>query len=126
MNKCYDWDNNLFKYKRHYDAFVYALRVIENSELFPFLEMVILFGSCARGEASYSSDVDLLLIFSERIESVPRYLKKYRILRSEASVNELNDAEVDFKLCIGNSWLTSTATIYQCIRRDGIVIWERD
>lgn len=119
-------NNFNFKHHKQEDAFKYAMDAIQKSELYPYLQKIILFGSCARGEETENSDIDLLLVFSEDIKNVPRYLKLYRILRSMATSDELYDAEADLKFCIGDDWITSDATIYRCIRKDGVVVWKRN
>ena len=49
---------------RQEQALHYALNAIKKSPISPFVTDVILFGSCARGEEKYSSDVDLLLVLT--------------------------------------------------------------
>jgi predicted nucleotidyltransferase len=112
------------KYPKHEKAITYALEQIKQSELLPYIQDVILFGSVARGEEREDSDIDLLLVLSEDIKQVEGYRKKCRLLKSLISSDELYDAETDLKICIGNEWETSFATIYQCIQRDGVNIWK--
>ena len=112
------------KYPRHEKAIQYAMNQITLSNLAPFVDDVILFGSCARGEESIDSDVDLLLVLSEKVKNFNGYIKQCRILKSFISSDELHDAETDLKICIGNEWGTSSSTIYQCIRKDGVSIWK--
>lgn len=114
------------KYQIHKDAIGYALTTILSSVLFPCLQRIVLFGSVARGTETKESDIDLLLVFSKDIENIPDYLKQYRNLKSDVSSDDLFAAECDLKFCIEDEWLTSDATIYQCIRKDGIVLWERN
>lgn len=47
--------------KRQRDAAEYALRTIQSSCIRPYIKTIYLYGSCARGEEKYSSDVDLFL-----------------------------------------------------------------
>ena len=62
--------------KRQRDAAEYALRTIQSSCIRPYIKTIYLYGSCARGEEKYSSDVDLFLELSESFRSRPE-LKKY-------------------------------------------------
>lgn len=114
------------RYQPQKDAYLFALDAIKQSPLYPFLQRIILFGSCARGEERFDSDVDLLLVFDAEIKNVPDYRRMYRALRVAASSDELYAAETDLKLAIGNAWETSNETIYHCIRKDGICVWERN
>lgn len=68
----------------------------------------------------------LLLVFDAEIKNVPDYRRMYRALRVAASSDELYAAETDLKLAIGDEWEASNETIYLCIRKDGICIWERN
>lgn len=113
-------------YQPQKEALSFALDVISQSPLYPFLQRIILFGSCARGEERFDSDVDLLLVFDAEIKNVPDYRRMYRVLRVAASSDELYAAETDLKLAIGNAWEASNETIYHCIRKDGICVWERN
>lgn len=114
------------KYQIHKDAIGYALTTILSSVLFPCLQRIVLFGSVARGTETKESDIDLLLVFSKDVENIPDYLKQYRNLKSDVSSDDLFATECDLKFCIEDEWLTSDATIYQCIRKDGIILWERN
>ena len=61
--------------KRQRNAAEYALRAIQSSCIKPYIKTIYLYGSCARGEEKYSSDVDLFLELSESFRSRPE-LKK--------------------------------------------------
>ena len=112
-------------YQPQKDAFLYALNVIEQSSLYPYLKQIILFGSCARGEERFDSDVDLLLVVDAGIRDLADYKRMYRKLRVDVSSDDWRTVETDLKLTIGDEWETSNATIYLCIRKDGICVWER-
>ena len=49
------------KSQRQRNAAEYALKVIQSSCIKPYIQSIYLYGSCARGEEKYSSDVDLFL-----------------------------------------------------------------
>ena len=49
------------KSQRQRTAAEYALKVIQSSCIKPYIQSIYLYGSCARGEEKYSSDVDLFL-----------------------------------------------------------------
>ena len=53
------------KSQRQRTAAEYALKVIQSSCIKPYIQSIYLYGSCARGEEKYSSDVDLFLELSE-------------------------------------------------------------
>lgn len=105
-------------------ALDYALNYIENSVLKPYIAAVYLFGSCARGEEHFDSDVDLLVEFTEDFEEHKKdFRKDILLLRSNISSDELHDAETDLKIVIGKEWENSKMFFYKDIRKEGINVW---
>ena len=88
--------------KRQRNAAEYALRTIQSSCIKPYIKTIYLYGSCARGEEKYSSDVDLFLELSESFRSRPEHKKYLYLLKSEVSSEELDDAETDLKIVFEN------------------------
>ncbi|MCC2255561.1 nucleotidyltransferase domain-containing protein [Ruminococcus sp. CLA-AA-H200] len=105
--------------RRSNEAIQYALKTIGKSEIAPFVKAVYLYGSCARQEQSYGSDVDLLL------ELVPNYeinTKHVVSLKSELNKNnKLPDIEV--KIVIGSDWHNDQGLFYKNIQKEGIKLW---
>ena len=93
--------------KRQRDAAEYALRTIQSSCIRPYIKTIYLYGSCARGEEKYSSDVDLFLELSESFRSRPE-LKKYLYL---------------LKIVVGDDWKRNKMLYYTNVRKEGIQIW---
>ena len=105
--------------KRSHCAIQYALRQIKKSPV--AVTKLILFGSCARRQQAFSSDVDLLLEVSENIpEDFRTELVK---LRSMVTPGDADAPEVDLRIVIGNAWEKNPMLYYKNIRRDGIDIW---
>ena len=105
--------------KRSHCAIQYALRQIKKSPV--AVTKLILFGSCARRQQAFSSDVDLLLEVSENIpEDFRTELVK---LRSMVTPVDADAPEVDLRIVIGNAWEKNPMLYYKNIRRDGIDIW---
>ena len=126
MNAASDAVLQKLHYQPQKDAYLFALNAIKQSPLYPLLQRIILYGSCARGEERFDSDVDLLLVFDAEIKNISDYRRMYRALRVAVSSDELHAVETDLKLAIGDEWKTSNETIYLCIREDGICVWKRD
>lgn len=104
-------------------ALEFALDVISNSPLKPYISAIFLYGSCARGEENEDSDVDLLLEFKEEFEEHKKELKKeILLLKSEVTDDELFSAETDLKIVIGQEWKKSNMFFYKNIRKDGILV----
>lgn len=103
----------------------YAVNVIKNSPVAPFVKALYLYGSCARGEQRYDSDVDLFLELSPDCDT-----KKYKddviLLKGKVSPVDINMAEVDLKVVIGNQWKKNQMLYYQNILKEGVDIWQKD
>ena len=106
--------------KRQRNAAEYALRAIQSSCIKPYIKTIYLYGSCARGEEKYSSDVDLFLELSESFRSRPELKKYLYLLKSEVSSEELDDAETDLKIVVGDDWKRNKMLYYTNVRKEGI------
>lgn len=108
---------------RHYFAIQYALHVLYTSYS-DAIDDVILYGSCARREQKYDSDVDLLIILKPEAEVRP-----HRI-RTEVDSAKLDIPEVDshfYRKSVDENLKTQPNNCYwNEIRRDGISIWQND
>lgn len=110
--------------ERHKNAIKYAVESIKNSPLSVYVQNVILFGSCARNEQKYTSDIDLLLVLKEEFSSEKERLRvPLRLIKSDVMTGELDDPDVDLKIVIGDEWENSPMLFYQLIRKEGISLW---
>ena len=109
--------------QRQRNAAEYALKVIQSSCIKPYIKTIYLYGSCARGEEKYSSDVDLFLELSESFLSRPELKKYLYLLKSEVSSDELDDAETDLKIVVGDEWKKNKMLYYANVRKEGIQLW---
>ena len=100
--------------KRQRDAAEYALRTIQSSCIRPYIKTIYLYGS---------SDVDLFLELSESFRSRPELKKYLYLLKSEVSSEELDDAETDLKIVVGDDWKRNKMLYYTNVRKEGIQIW---
>lgn len=100
----------------------YAIKTIMESPLASYVERLILYGSCARNQQTYNSDVDLLLVLSTKIDN-KKYHDELIMLKSSVIPCELDLPEVDLTIVIGNAWESNPMLYYQNIRREGIDVW---
>lgn len=121
MHIIYD---NFPKSKRHYDAACYAIEQLKNNVLSPYIEKVLLFGSCARGEETWSSDVDLCIILNKSVKTLPKYSVLMHMMKGILSDADLSSVEVDTKIFIGNDWETSDMLFCKNVKKDGKLLWE--
>lgn len=111
-------------YKERSDKAVdYALSEIKKADIAPYVRQVYLYGSCARNEQSYGSDVDLLLELDEAFESVERKAAMISELRGRLSQLDDSLPEIEVKLVIGNKWKTDNTIFFTNIRKDGEKLW---
>lgn len=102
----------------------YAITQIKQSKLAPFVQNLYLYGSCARNEQDYDSDVDLLLELSPKIDK-KLYFEDMLILKSKVVPVDDLLPEVDLKIEIGDNWKNNSMLYYQNIRKEGIQIWKK-
>ena len=114
-----------YKKKRSALSLKKACVLIENSMLEPFVERLILYGSTARGEQTYNSDIDLLLVLTKTKE-LQKYKKYIYMLKSELTSMDQDLPDVDLNIVIGNDWEKNEDLYYQDIRKDGIDIWKKE
>lgn len=103
----------------------YAVNVIRKSSIAPFVKALYLYGSCARGEQTYGSDVDLFLELQPDFDT-----KKYKddviLLKGRVSPTDINMAEVDLKVVVGDDWRRNQMLYYQNILKEGVDIWQKN
>ena len=108
--------------KRHQEALEYALNVIRNSPVFPYVVNVYLYGSCAKKTETRDSDVDLLMELHPTVESNEDLRQPLRILKSDVMTDSIEDPEVDLKIVVGDEWRSSSMTFFKNVRKDGILL----
>lgn len=100
--------------KRHLEAIQQCISIILQ-EAFP-IEKIVLFGSCARSQSRYESDIDLLLIVKELPSS-------REIRRLKMKLGDRIGLEVDLKISTVEAFASSTDFFINNIKRDGVTVW---
>lgn len=101
----------------------YAISIIKESRILPFVDKLLLYGSCARRDQRYDSDVDLFLVLKPNI-NLDVYRDNLIRLKGDVSPLEFDLPEVDLHTTVGNAWETSNMLYYQNVRKDGIEIYK--
>lgn len=101
----------------------YAVDKIRKSNIAPFVKKLYLYGSCARNEQKYTSDVDLLLELREDFDSL-KFKDDIILLKGSVTPSDLNLPEIDLKVVVGDSWRQNKMLYYQNIKTEGIDLWE--
>lgn len=108
---------------RHQHALRYAINMVQQSALKPYVKDLILYGSCARNEQKYSSDIDLLLVLDEKFLEDQTLRTPMRLLKSQVSTDDIEDPEVDLKIVVGDEWKSNHMQYFKNIRKEGISVW---
>jgi predicted nucleotidyltransferase len=77
------------------------------------VECVILYGSCAMGDYSYSSDVDLLVVVKDLAFNT-------RLLRTTCTPDDYTLPDVDTHFITSQSYHNGDSTYLHIIRKEGI------
>ena len=114
------------KSNRHEIALKKAEEKIFQSNLARYAKELYLYGSTARGEEKWDSDIDLLLVLEPDGYSSRDIKKDIIYLKGTISGDEPDDPEVDLKVVTGDEWRTSGQTYYNNILREGKMLWQRN
>lgn len=109
--------------KRHQEALDYALATIKKSPIYPYITALYLYGSCARGEEKWNSDIDLFIVLDETYKQHKELQTDLLLLKASVSTDGLYDVETDLRTVIGDNWLHADTLFYKNIRKDGILLW---
>lgn len=112
------------KTKRHQEAAQYALEQIKQSKVFPYVKALILYGSCAKKQEQWNSDVDLFLLLDPDMRNQEEMHRNLRLLRSDVTTDDISMPEVDLHVAYLDDWNMQVKNrFYQNIREDGITLW---
>ena len=108
---------------RHLRALKYAKAKIIRSSLSKYVKDVILYGSTARGQAGFSSDVDILMILDEKIRKYKRYNDAIRYLKGNISTDDYSLPEADLHVVFEDTWKNDNSAYLSNVRNEGFSIW---
>lgn len=114
-NVIYELENNnpILKPFRTFDNISSLIPLIE--EIKPLSRKIILFGSCARGEDTVNSDIDLFILADEEKEKVKELIDKANI---ERQINYVTVDTIEFMELENND-----KVFFDEIMK-GIILWE--
>ena len=111
---------------RHALALQSAKQKILRSKLSLYAKELYLYGSAARGEVRWDSDIDLLLVLDPSQKNSRELKREIIYLKGSLTDEEVDAPEVDLKVVFGNGWRTSTQTYYKNIVQEGKKIWQKN
>ena len=110
---------------RHANAIKLAMSTLCDVSFFEHILAIYLFGSCARGEESFSSDVDIMVeVNISYVDMSKEERHDFLMLVSELNVSSDTRAAIDLKLVEDNVWNNSNSLFYSRVRRDSICLWD--
>ena len=112
------WYGTNIRSERHRQATLYALRILLGENFSPYIQEVYLYGSCARGEEKYRSDVDLL------VKVVPKTPARImRRMKAEAVPDDCELPEVDVKGTSGGE--LGSDRFEKNVEKDRRLLWKK-
>lgn len=112
------------KYEQRSNAAVkIALDKIRQAELAPYVKHVYLYGSCARKEQTYESDVDLLLELDPSFESFADKTESIIELKKSISAIDSSLPQIELKIVIGDNWKKAKSLFFINVNREGVELW---
>lgn len=104
---------------RHAESLRYALNVLSQPEYKKYIRAVYLYGSCARREQKFNSDVDLFLFLDEGMPD--DLIREMRM----AVIPHYSLPEVEIKFS-KTDLFSNSRHFNRNLERDGRLIWERE
>lgn len=104
---------------RHARSLEHALQILGQEEYRRYIRAIYLYGSCARGNPKYDSDVDLFL---QMEADTPK--KLLRQMRLDVMPEEEGLPAVELKVNTGEGF-SSSRQFNENIEREGKLLWER-
>lgn len=105
---------------RHEKSLQHALSVLTSERYRVYLDAIYLYGSCARGDQKYTSDVDLLLKLRKTVPA-----SVLRLMRVEATPDDCELPEVELKYFSGER-INHSDQFDRNLRKEGKLLWVRE
>lgn len=106
--------------ERHKEAIEYAVKILTGASYRKYIKKIYLFGSCAKRQNKYTSDVDLLVECDETL--TPETARRMRVA---VMPDELDMPEIDLKFVKGTAWRAREDRFSKNLAREGILIWKK-
>ena len=100
---------------RHAKSLNYALSVLKQDKYKKYLKTIYLYGSCARKQQTYNSDVDLFIQGDIPHELILK-------LKTEVTPKDYTLPEVELKFA---DEVLSSRQFKENIEKDGVLLWKK-
>ena len=118
----------VIKSERHQRTLHKYISSVLSNEFVKYINKIYLYGSCARNEQTFYSDIDLFIVLKENIND-DEFWKVKSVLSGECMLcvsDAANDADIDIHYTKNNEWYSANDFFYEQIRKDCILLWERN
>lgn len=105
---------------RHSVSLTYALKTLNKEQYRKYINAIYLYGSCARGEQNYDSDVDIFLKLSG--DTPPDVVRKMKI---DVIPDDYTLPHVELNYSRGDSF-SVIPQFNKNIEKDGKLLWKRE
>ena len=114
---------------RQLNAVKFILNLLMQSEYNKYMDKILLYGSCARGEQTPDSDVDIFVVMSDEFSNLAsddNVFITLTQLKAKAAYTDDVRQSVDLHFTSGNEWMRNSGLYYSRIRKEGIVLWQNE
>ena len=118
----------VIKSERHQRTLHQYISSVLSNEFVKYINKIYLYGSCARNEQTFYSDIDLFIVLKENIND-DEFWKVKSVLSGECMLcvsDAANDADIDIHYTKNSEWYSTNDFFYEQIRKDCILLWERN
>lgn len=105
---------------RDKEAIEYALSILSSEPFVKYIERIYLFGSYARKQNRYSSDVDILIECNENLN--PEVARKMRIVVMPECIDM---PEIDLKFVKKDKWRERGNQFSKNLLKEGVLLWKK-
>lgn len=113
--------NTLKLHPEYIKAIEYTKKTLYSSEIGNDIKYIILYGSSAREDIKFHSDIDILVVFDDLFFKKRENVHIYRKIRN--SFFDVEDIpEIDIKAVSLSSWLYDKTIYLDMVRKEGIAL----
>lgn len=104
---------------KHLQVMNNALKILCTEPYEQYIGAIYLYGSCARGDQRFDSDVDLLVQYNHLFDQ-----KIGREMRIAVMPDDVSLPDVELKFAKQDGWEQATDQFSKNIKKEGILLWK--
>ena len=103
-------------------AIEFAMMEIKKSKISSYIRHIYLYGSCARDEQTYESDVDLFIELDPSFRQVKNKTEVVLEVKERLTKIDRSLPDVEIKVVIGDQWKHENGLFYQNVKKEGKIL----